>query len=77
MRGSARPHPHPNPNPNPNPNPTPSNDEAGLLGGVLILAGLVGAAVCAVVLDTYHNYRTVLKVRPSTVYSVWCIVCGV
>jgi hypothetical protein len=38
-----------------------SNDEAGLAGGVLILAGLVGAGVAAVAVDAYHCYREVLK----------------
>ena len=38
-----------------------SNDQAGVAGGILILLGLVGAAGTAVILDTYHAYRTVLK----------------
>lgn len=38
-----------------------TNDQAGLAGGVLIMAGLVGAGITAVAVDTYHCYREVLK----------------
>jgi len=46
-----------------------TNDQAGLAGGVLIMAGLVGAGITAVAVDTYHCYREVLK--GSFVVSFW------
>eukprot|EP00052_Salpingoeca_macrocollata_P015541 m.123941 g.123941 ORF g.123941 m.123941 type:complete len:460 (-) comp19723_c0_seq1:1765-3144(-) len=39
-----------------------NDNEAGLLGAALIVAGLVGAGVCGAIVDTYHAFRPVLKV---------------
>eukprot|EP00602_Paraphysomonas_sp_CaronLab_P009569 CAMPEP_0185020156 /NCGR_PEP_ID=MMETSP1103-20130426/2757_1 /TAXON_ID=36769 /ORGANISM="Paraphysomonas bandaiensis, Strain Caron Lab Isolate" /LENGTH=490 /DNA_ID=CAMNT_0027550885 /DNA_START=215 /DNA_END=1687 /DNA_ORIENTATION=- len=38
-----------------------SNDDAGSFGAVLIVCGLVGAAVAGAMLETTHAYRTILK----------------
>lgn len=38
-----------------------SEDQSGIFGVVFILVGLVGAAICGVLLDTTHRYREILK----------------
>ena len=38
-----------------------ASDDAGMYGGVLICAGLVGAAVTGPILDQTHWYRSFLK----------------
>jgi len=54
-----------------------SADQAGLAGGVLILAGLVGAAISAVLMDTYHCYKEVLKAAFTMACASLVLICFV
>eukprot|EP01035_Chromulina_nebulosa_P016801 gene16801-22283_t len=52
-----------------------SNNDVGIFGLLIILSGLIGAAIASHIMDTYHIYRSLLKVGFGMIVLFLVFLC--